>query len=58
MKYELDTSDCKLLKKCREAVEFDLNGDPMKDVLSQEDFEDVVHLLVTIINTEKKETQQ
>jgi hypothetical protein len=58
MEYDLDDLDYKLIEKCRSAVEFDLNGDPMKDVLDQEDFEDVVYLLIAIIDKEQKETKQ
>lgn len=54
MIYELDDLDLALLKRCRKAVKYDNNGDPMKDVLSHEDFHDVVRLLVAIIDAEKK----
>ena len=55
MIYELDNLDDELLEKCREAISYAANGDPMKDVLNEEDIEDLVYLLVTIIDTEQKE---
>lgn len=46
--YELDDLDRRLIERCREAVEYDDNGDPMKDVLDEDDFRDAVRLLVLL----------
>jgi len=53
MKYELDDFDLRVLQLCEEAIEYDDNGDPIKDVLDEDDIVAAIRLLVTIINTEK-----
>ena len=52
MKYEFDDFDLALLEKAREAISFDGNGDPMKDVLDDDDFRDAVRLLVAVVDAE------
>lgn len=49
MKYELDDLDLWLLKKCKEAIEYDDEGHPIKDVLDEDDIIDAIRLLVTVI---------
>lgn len=50
MNYELDDLDRRLLAKCREALQFLRNGDPMKDVMNEDDFQEAVELLVKIVD--------
>lgn len=50
--YEFDDLDLELLVKCRKAIEYDENGDPMKDVLDYSDMEDAVRLLVAVVDDE------
>lgn len=50
MTYELDDLDRELIEKAREAIAFDDNGDPMKDVFDEDDFKDAVRLLVAIVD--------
>ena len=57
MEYELDSLDWQLFKKCKQAIEHDSNGDPIKDVLDPDDIVEVIRLLVTIINTEENTTK-
>jgi hypothetical protein len=57
MKYELDSLDWKLFEKCVEAVEYDDNGAPIKDVLDPDDIVEAIRLLVTIITTEENTTK-
>ena len=54
MVYELDDPDIELLAKCREAIKYDENGDPMKDILDEDDFKDAVYLLVRVIDAEHR----
>ncbi len=55
--YELDDPDLALMEKCRKAVEYDDNGDPMRDVMDIDDFHDAVRLLVAIVDANIKESQ-
>ena len=57
MEYELDSLDWQLFKKCKQALEYDSNGDPIKDVLDPDDIVEAIRLLVTIINTEENTTK-
>lgn len=50
-KYEMDDVDRELLKKCAKAVAYFNNGDPMKDVLDQDEMEDAIRLLVSVTRT-------
>ena len=47
--YELDDLDLELLKKCKEAIEYDDDGHPFRDVMDEDDIIDAIRLLVTII---------
>ena len=48
MNYEFDKLDLVLIKKYRKAVEYLENGDPLKDVLEQEDIEAAIRLIVEV----------
>lgn len=48
--YELDDIDLELVEKCRAAIEYERNGDPVKDVMDESDLIDSVHLLIAIID--------
>ena len=52
--YEFDDLDLALIRKAREAIEFDDNGDPMRDVMDEDDFRDAVRLLVAMIDSGAK----
>lgn len=49
--YELDDLDRDLLQKCRVGVGYLENGDPLKDVLDQDEIEDAIRLLIKITTT-------
>jgi hypothetical protein len=52
MKYEFDDHDLELIEKCKEAVEYNEEGHPIKDVLDEDDFLWLVYLLVDIVKAE------
>jgi hypothetical protein len=52
MNYELDDLDRRLLAKCREGLEFHRNGDPIKDVMDEDDLIEAVELLVKIVDAD------
>ena len=54
MKYELDDPDRELMVKVRRAVNFDRNGDPIKDAISDDEIAQVLILLVEIVDAEIK----
>jgi hypothetical protein len=58
MNYELDDIDRDLLKKCRKAIEYDDAGDPVKDVIDQDELVDAVRLLLSIVDAEGAEPQE
>ena len=53
MNYELDDLDRKLVEKCREGIEYEDNGDPIKDVMDEDDLVEAVRLLLAILDAEK-----
>ena len=53
MNYEFDNLDLALLAKCRESVNLLKNGYPLRDVMDQKDFENLVFLLVDIMDAEQ-----
>ena len=46
MSYEFDNLDLALIEKYRKAVEYLENGDPLKDVLEEEDIGAAIRLIV------------
>jgi hypothetical protein len=48
--YELDDVDRDLLVKVREAIEYDDNGDPAKDVMDESEMIVAMRLLLSIID--------
>ena len=54
MKYELDDTDRALIEKFREAYNYHLGGDPIRDFLEQEDLIDMGALLLNVIDEECK----
>lgn len=52
MNYELDDVDLALIEKVREAIEFDDNGDPVKDVVDEDDMIAAMRLLLAIVDAE------
>ena len=48
--YELDSQDRSLLKKVREAIAYEDNGDPARDVVDDDDMIDAMRLLLAIID--------
>ena len=48
--YEMDDLDRELLAKVRKAVEYDDNGDPVRDVVDEIDMIDAMCLLVQIVD--------
>ena len=52
MTYELDDLDRALIVKVREAIAYDDNGDPVKDVVSEDDMIDAMRLLLNIVGSE------
>ena len=48
--YELDDMDRALVAKVREAIEYENNGDPAKDVIDYDEMIDAMRLLVQIID--------
>lgn len=53
MKYELDDIDRQTVATAREAVKYDDEGDPVKDVASEADLMDAVRLLLAILDAEE-----
>ena len=53
MNYELDDVDRDLVAKCRKGIEYEDNGDPIKDVMDQDEMVDAIRLLLDIIDAEK-----
>lgn len=48
--YEFDTPDRELMIKVREAVKYDRNGDPIKDVINIDEIAEALALLVRIVD--------
>jgi len=53
MKYEMDDLDRALIVKVREAIYYDDNGDPVKDVVSEDDMIAAMRLLLDIVGDAK-----
>jgi hypothetical protein len=51
MSYELTAADSDLLVKVRKAVEYENNGDPMRDVIDRYEIIDALALLVRLTDT-------
>jgi hypothetical protein len=49
MTYELDDPDRELIEKLREGMEYHINGDPIRDILEQDDFIEAIKLLLAIV---------
>lgn len=47
-KYEFDDLDLDLLNKCQKGIEYEDNGDPIRDVLEHEDFVAAIRLLLEL----------
>jgi dTDP-glucose pyrophosphorylase len=52
MNYELDDIDRQTIEIAREAVRYDDEGDPVKDVATESDLMDAVRLLLAILDAE------
>jgi hypothetical protein len=48
--YELDDIDRALLEKVREAIAYDDSGDPVRDVIDEDEMVSAMRLLLDIIN--------
>jgi hypothetical protein len=48
--YEMDDTDRELVAKVREAIEYEDNGDPAKDVIDYDEMIDAMRLLLQIID--------
>jgi hypothetical protein len=48
-RYELDDPDRELIEKVRQAIEFEDNGDPAKDVIDESEMIDAMRLLIKVI---------
>ena len=49
--YEMDDVDRELIAKVREAIEYEDNGDPAKDVIDDDEMIDAMRLLLQIIDS-------
>lgn len=50
--YELDDLDRALLKKIKRGVAYEDNGDPIRDVLDEDDMTDACPLLLRVLGEE------
>ena len=48
MTYEIDDLDISLMHKVMEAIEYADNGDPIRDVMDEDDIEDARRLLLKV----------